>query len=36
MVFVKVTAGNETRKLQVEEGITFEGLKQSIASVFPV
>ena len=35
MVFVKVTAGNETRKLQVEEGITFEGLKQSIASVFP-
>ena len=35
MVFVKVTAGNETRKLQVEEGITFEELKQRVASIFP-
>ena len=35
MVFVKVTAGNETRKLQVEEGITFQELKQRVASTFP-
>ena len=34
-MFVKVTAGNETRKLQVEEGITFEELKQRVASTFP-
>lgn len=35
MVFVKVTAGNESRKLQVEEGITFEELKQRVADIFP-
>ena len=35
MVFVKVTAGNETRKLQIEEGITFDELKQRVAGIFP-
>lgn len=35
MVLVKVTAGNETRKLQIEEGITFDELKQRVASTFP-
>ena len=35
MVYVKVTAGKETRKLQVEEGITFDQLKEKVASIFP-
>ena len=35
MVYIKVTAGGETRKLQVEEGITFDELKQRVAGIFP-
>ena len=35
MVYVKVTAGNETRKFQVEEGTTFGQLKEKVTGIFP-
>ena len=35
MVYIKVTAGKETRKFQVDEGITFDQLKEKVASIFP-
>ena len=34
-VFVKVSCGNETRKMQVGGSITYDELKQKVASLFP-
>ena len=34
-VFVKVSCGNETRKMEVGRSITYDDLKQKVASLFP-